>query len=200
MDMGWPVSRRRQWSIGVLKSKLRVVVELNDPAFDELFCREVEKRTNMLPPQVPHRLSECLSPGPLFRLRGYMQKCAVEPRFKLADCVVANVTQDPSSRPVLMNRTLPCLLTKSVMVLLKSHALGIGVDREEPMLMTAQEHLAAMGWPMLGRASGVCLLDGALSGFSNDFVKHIAGNGMHITVAGVMLLYAFSCTACIEES
>eukprot|EP00971_Amphidinium_carterae_P216085 4289178-Amphidinium_carterae.2 len=234
MDMGWPVSRKRQWSIGVLKSRLKVVVELSDPAFDEIFCREVEskcdvffkdsveqrrhamreqrkasergfevrrvKKIQKLALQVPQRLNECLSPGPLFRLQGYMEKCALEPRFRLADCVVANVTQDPSSRPVLMSKTLPCLLTKSVMVLLKSHALGINVDGEEgPLLMTAREHLAAMGWPMLGDAAGVCLLDGALSGVSNDLMKHIAGNGMHITVAGAMLLYAFSCTASIEH-
>eukprot|EP00971_Amphidinium_carterae_P324705 6453217-Amphidinium_carterae.1 len=46
-DMGWPVSRKRQWSIGVLKSKLKVVVELNDFAFDEIFCREVESKCDV---------------------------------------------------------------------------------------------------------------------------------------------------------
>ena len=218
-NLGWPVSRSRQWSIGVKKTKFEVIVELNDQQFEALFFREAIskcdvffedsdanrceymrlqrracERHQLVPGSTSLRLAECLGPGAAFRLQGYISKCENEPQYKYAEVVVANVTQDPKGRPVMMRNHLPCLLTRSTMVLLKSKARDVGnAGLRGPMLMTPQEHLLAMGWPLWG-SPHTCNIKNALSGLSLDFTKHMAGNGMHVAVAGAMLLYALSCT------
>ena len=222
-DVGWPVSRKRQWSIGVRKDQFEVVVDLNSMEFETLFFREIATKCDVffddteenrakavqllrrpcernLDVPEPSDLSKCLSPGGAYRLQGYVCKCVSEPQFKFSDVVVANVSQDPRGRPVMMSNVLPCLLTRSVMVLLKSKMRSVGPEQKGPLLMTALEHLTAMGWPLWASEQNqqtFCMQD-AVHDLSPAFVKHLASNGMHIAVAGAMLLYALSCTRRVQ--
>ena len=95
-----------------------------------------------------------------------------------------------------INSKMPCLMTKSLMVLMKSAKMGLE-PHMEPLTLAPNEYLETMGWPMYAGQSHC--LSAALDEVSSDFMIHVAGNGMHIMVAGVMLLYALACTARVKD-
>eukprot|EP00974_Lingulodinium_polyedra_P069268 6706238-Lingulodinium_polyedra.AAC.1 len=83
------------------------------------------------------------------RIIGYRLICQ-RPKYQESSAVVVAMGQNPDQRAVL-GQLLPCLLTNSLMVLVKSEALGIGLEEDDsPLLMTGDEALGAMGWPMFG--------------------------------------------------
>ena len=211
--------RRRQWCVGALKSAVKVNFPFDGKEFEDIFFREAQlggdayfvaaadqreaavrellgTRRNRRKPSSSsvHRgklATEELPPGLACRLKGY--KMLLEHRDMRT--AIANLTQNPDCRPWL-HRKLQTLLTKSTVVLMRSRRLGHDIE-QGALLLTADEHLNAMGWPMFCDGK-VNLLREVAAQLDVDFKKHLAGNGMHIMVAGAVLLYLLVATESVD--
>lgn len=220
--LGAGCMRLRQWSVGFLKGKVDIVADgFGSDLFAQLFHREPVLRADdyFVAPahewalavaevcgkrvvtqlatngDKPLALEEICSPGALCRLEGY-KRMARRGRYAQEAVLAANIVQNPDTRPWLHKR-LQTLLRNSSVVLLRSDKLQVGDDHEtKSLLMTANEHLCAMGWPLYDDDSGVVslLTEATLSQLDSEFKKHLAGNGMHIMVAGAVLCFCLAVT------
>lgn len=210
--------RMRQWCIGWRKGSAVVEGGFSGPLFEQLFfrtsvlkadsyfvapdserdqaLRDIAARRAASPALSQNRpatLEEVLSPGTMCRLEGYRRLMRSE-RFQDRQVLAANIGQDPGARPWLHDK-LQTLLRHSVVVLLRSAQLRVG-ERfgKTSLVMTAEEHLFAMGVPLFDddNTEVVNLIKPALKPLDSDFKKHLAGNGMHIMVAGAVLCFALA--------
>ena len=145
-------------------------------------------------------LKEVLSPGSVCRLEGYQRLANRSPKFKSEPVLAANIAQNPDCRPWL-GSTIKTLLRNSDVVLLRSSRLRCGEscgNGANPMLMTADEHLNCMGWPMYD-TDCINLMKDCAPSLDPEFKRQLAGNAQHVAVAGAVLLWALAAT-CIHDS
>ena len=145
-----------------------------------------------------HAQVEALNPGMAMRLGGYLERAAQDRKHSASLVLLANLDQNPDCM-AMMGKHVPTLLRRSHIFMIKGHQVeqtGVIVP------MTPNEHLAVMGWPMYGAAAQQCTLRSTLGRISDDSKRSLAGNGMHIGVAGAVLLYALCSVSCergVEE-
>ena len=212
-QLGAPIRRKRQWAIAVLAEKWQVLHPFDGPLCNSLFYRqticsadiyskdsqvhrkaEIQRMARLrgMPPLQPDGspwpLLSVLAPGQRARVFGY-QKLAATSKSQRGRAIVANIGQNPDERAVFGD-VKPTLLTQSVLALLRSDDLGLHFG-DDPLLMTGSEHLAAMGWPIFDPAIPNALSP-VLTRLDDSFKEHLAGNGMHIMVAGSVLLYVLA--------
>ena len=107
---------------------------------------------------------------------------------------MANLEQSPNAL-VQMQALVPTLLQASTICAVKSDRV------EAPRLLSAQEHMLAMGWPAHDPPNfGIDALARAINSLSASEINSLAGNGMHVAVCGAALLYVLSCTELIDEA
>ena len=218
-QLGFPVSRARQWAIAVRTSKWTLLEQFDGPSFENMFYREImlnadvyfqttaagdaevaqlitrrAKRRGLTPHQSdgqPWPFRSIASPGLLARLEGYRLLAEAEGN----KCFVANISQNPDVMP-LRGCILPTLLTRSCYALLRSDKVGLGLH-DDPWIMTSDQALGAMGWPIAGLGASPTiqnLLEPPLATMKPQFKYHVAGNGMHVAVAASVLVWVLAMT------
>ena len=212
-QLGAPVKRRRQWAIAVLSERWQLLNDFGGPMYEMLFHRRVVLSADVYFKDSPEhraaviqRMAALRSMPPLqadgstwplmsamtaaqrARVLGY-QRLAGTPKYEHGNAMVVNIGQNPDTRAI-MGDLLPTLLTQSTLVLLRSGSLGLRFG-DDPLLMTGAEHLAAMGWPIFD-PTVPNVFSRALPRLEEGFKKHLAGNGMHVMVAGSVLLYVLA--------
>ena len=207
-QFGVPCRRERMYSASILKAKYKFVVELDSGTFDDLFFRSVllkgdcyfqapqAERDAMVQhlaqtrglPGTHWSLAEALSPGSLMHLEGYHM--IAQANFPADEVVLVNLTQNPSER-AMVSTDVPVLLRESMYALIQSPDIGVGEGTE--LIMTGNEKLSSMGWPVF-RPSTVFAWRHLLEHMSEKTKGQLAGNGMSLHVRGPMLLYILGCT------
>ena len=107
-------------------------------------------------------------------------------RFREAPVLVANLAQNPLKRLSMMEDIPTLMCQTSALYLLKSK--DVQADTSKPpkqRLMIGDEALAVMGWPMW--TPEACAISQVQ--MSEKLKARLAGNGMHIGVVGVLMLW-----------
>ena len=214
-QFGIPNERPRQYSVSVLKSTHRVLVDFESPEFDQLFFRKLKScatlffqgsdaerdacikrmaggRKSTRTMSSRPTLQEVLPPGPLCRLQGHHMMAEHDPCFADAPCLLANISQNPGERFGL-SQNIPVLLRESTYVMIK----GPGITKGTAKIMIANEALAAMGWPVY-QEDVHCALRDSFESLPEASKAQLAGNGMSVPVIGSVLMYALACTAPLD--
>ena len=224
-QIGAGAMRLRQWSIGVLRERGHFVLDFAGPEFGRLFhwyscltaqdyfVASAEERGEAVKDMaarraafnlggsatkrlrrsaLPDHLSKALTPGGACRLEGYRRLMTTAP-WKDSPALVCSIDQNPDSRQRLKTM-VPTLLRSSDLVLIKSNNIEVG----DGLLLTANEHLNVMGWPMYDE-SKVNLLRDVHTQLEPFFKKQLAGNGMHVGIAGAVLLFLMASLVLNEE-
>jgi hypothetical protein len=207
--LGQPTARPRQWTVFTLKSRVKCLFEFDHPDFERLFHRKMQLTGDIycvesedcvaaqLQKLVAKRklptgrfaLDYVLPPAKRMRLRGLHLLAQTKPRLAKEPCLLANLEQSPDAI-VQMQLVVPTLLQASTICVLKSDRV------KTPRLLTPAEHMVCMGWPLhnaslFGLSQGVAT---SIRRLPDNEVKKLAGNGMHVAVCGVVLLYVLACT------
>jgi hypothetical protein len=100
---------------------------------------------------------------------------------------ICNIMQDHTAGYGQISSLVPTLLTGSTIV-----RLG-GSDGADDVLMAPEEHFEVQGWPVFTSSEDQpsTFLD-VMKDFSTCEKKSLMGNSMHVSLCGVLLLYAIS--------
>ena len=210
MDLGLPTSRPRKWTVSILKSKWTYEVGLQSQEIKRFF-RKLELYGDIFF-QAPHssvsayyqQLAakrgratplpsseldsdldwEQVLPGSLaVRLKGYQALARSSERWQASPTAIVNLRQDPSTFASIMEDVPTLLRQTSSLFLMRSNARSL-----RPLL--PDEALAVMGWPIWG--PGPCAISPVLNKLSDRQKNSLAGNGMNITVSGVLQLWCLA--------
>jgi len=133
------------------------------------------------------KLSHVLPPG--MRLR--LEQARTLARDRTENVLVANIMQSVDRAQIC--NVMPTLMTNSMCVLIRGaqNKFQWCGGCAEGVLLTPDEHLQVMGWPLANCADeGTPQMPKELAKLSSSKKKRVAGNGMHMAVVGSLLIYA----------
>lgn len=213
--LGSPSRRLRSWTVCVLTEEVKVAYPFGGNIFEQFFFRDVlvdpaecltattterneikrgMARRRKMPLDdygEPWPCRSVMSQGARMRLSGY-QMIVNSARCRGASTVVIDVNQNPEIACCLGVDEFPVLLRHSNLLVLQLR--GAPLPEDDPLSVTAEEHLTIMGWPPPGCKSAWVkhAFQHLVPKLAEKQVKALAGNGMHLHVIGAVLFYIIS--------
>ena len=208
IDLGIPASRPRKFTLSILAAKWKAIIHPNSPEFKEFAFRQLmcygdiyfaapdhsvrayytdmaaKKGKGM--PMTEADWDACMPGAKQIRRRIFEEEASKSERFRDAPVLIANLSQNPVKRPSMMEDIPTLMVSTSALYLLKCKDAQADTGKPpKQRLMIGDEALAVMGWPMW--TPEACAISKVQ--LSDKLKARLAGNGMHIGVVGVLVLW-----------